>query len=87
MYCLNNDVSTDISQVGADWKKLFECSSNPPDYENQRLKWVDTWRIISDTTDDVGGGCGATVDDMGPVRLRKLVKRKNAYDINDPTKC
>ncbi len=73
------DGSADISQLhNVDWSRLFECSDS-----TKVIKWIDTYQIINGQTTDVGGNCGS-LGEKGPVRMIKLTKRNNAYDVERP---
>ncbi|MCP4296138.1 MAG: hypothetical protein GY786_11065, partial [Proteobacteria bacterium] len=77
----NGEPTADIRETYVDWKRIFECSD-----ETQTLDWIDIHGMIDQSSDGrFGIGCDDTTNDTrGALRMRKLVKRKNAYDIAKP---
>lgn len=73
----------DLKNMWVEWDTLMECSNS-----NKTMSWVDVWRMIDDaspTDYNFGSGCGISSNDyMGEVRMKNLVKRDNAYDIEKP---
>ena len=79
----------DISQTWADWNKLFTCPLVNGGLSPKTLRWVDTWQLVNGEGTDyhkAGDGCGLGTEQRGSVRLRKLIKRNNAYDVARPNK-
>jgi hypothetical protein len=67
-----------------DWTTVMECETS-----TKTVSWVDLpgMALGSDPNDNYGYGCGSsTTNFMGKVRLKKLIKRKNAYDVERPNK-
>jgi hypothetical protein len=78
--------SITASMLWADWPKMFECVDT-----SRKLDGIDISRIdgYTGTTGDenIGYGCGPTIaqfPEPGPVRLKKITKRNNAYNIEKP---
>lgn len=80
----------DFNAVSMNWDNVFECANHAP------MKWANFMRL-TDINDDpsvaqyAGEGCGTYdwmgyegMGTMGPVRMRKLIARNNAYDIGKP---
>ena len=85
----NATTPVDISQLWADWNKLFTCPLVNGGLSPKTLRWVDTWQLVNGEGIDyhkAGDGCGLGTEQRGSVRLRKLIKRNNAYDVARPNK-
>lgn len=90
--CLSGAVSTygsqyDISMINFDDRKWFECLDGTAPHWVDREKLKATSGVDNDTSgvDDYqeAGGCG-TNGTPSAIRMRKLIMRDNAYDIERP---
>jgi hypothetical protein len=79
--------SINIGTFNANWKVMLECQDS-----SKALQWADRGAMMTHTagTDvpNYGNGCGAGSgqDNLGPVRLKNMRKRRNAYNVERPNK-
>jgi hypothetical protein len=82
MVALYVDNGIDLLNLSLNWNEVLECENS-----SKTMNWVDIWGIPNNNSPEgfYGKGCGSSDNDyMGKIRMKKLIKRDNAYDIRRP---
>ncbi len=76
------DHSINILNLDLDWNDVLECENS-----DKTMNWVDVDGIKTQSSPEgfYGKGCGSSDNDyMGRIRMKKIIRRDNAYDIARP---